>query len=182
MSEFWTYALETPASHLNAGWFWLFPLLSIHDAEEATFVWMNGSLHNSISYTTLDVPQMLITISFELAILVAASAWAAEPGASRLAIFICAVLLGGYAAHLYLRWRAHAYTLGVATGAAVRRVRRLLQSTLELMETGSPELDIGSDQYCFGCSYHVAFDPHRALGRTELRVRSTVLPDSRLSV
>jgi len=49
----------------------------------------------------------------------AAAAWAAEPGASHLAIFIFAVLLGGYTAHdfvhLYLGWRAHAYTLGVAT-------------------------------------------------------------------
>ena len=100
MSDFWTYALETPASHLNAGWFWLFPLLfAIHDAEEAAFVWMKGSFHNSISYSTLDVPQMLVAISFELAILMAAAAWAAEPGASRLAIFIFAVLLGGYAAH-----------------------------------------------------------------------------------
>jgi hypothetical protein len=120
MSEFWTNALETPVSHLGAGWFWLFPLLfAIHDAEEATFVWMKGSLHNSISYTTLDVPQMLMAISFELAILMSAAAWAAEPGASRLAIFMFAVLLGGYTAHgfvhLYLGWRNHGYTLGVAT-------------------------------------------------------------------
>ncbi|MGD1037594.1 MAG: HXXEE domain-containing protein [Roseiarcus sp.] len=120
MSEFWTNALETPGSHLSAGWFWLFPLLfAIHDAEEATYVWMKGSLHNSISYTTLNVPQTLVAISFELAIFMAAAAWATEPGASHLAIFAFAVLLGGYTAHgfvhLYLRWRAHQYTLGVAT-------------------------------------------------------------------
>ncbi|MGO9173894.1 MAG: HXXEE domain-containing protein [Rhodomicrobium sp.] len=120
MPELWTYALETPVSHLSAGWFWLFPLLfAIHDAEEATFVWMKGSLHNSISYTTLDVPQMLMAISFELAIFMSAAAWAADPGASRLAIFTFAVLLGGYTAHgfahLYLGWRKHGYTLGVAT-------------------------------------------------------------------
>jgi hypothetical protein len=120
MSEFWTNALETPVSHLSAGWFWLFPLLfAIHDAEEATFVWMKGSLHNSISYTTLNVPQTLVAISFELAIFMAAAAWATEPGASHLAIFAFAVLLGGYTAHgfvhLYLGWRAHQYTLGVAT-------------------------------------------------------------------
>jgi hypothetical protein len=120
MSEFRTNVLETPVSHLSAGWFWLFPLLfAIHDAEEATSVWMKGSLHNSISYTTLDVPQTLVAISFELAIFMSAAAWAAEPGASRLAIFTFAVLLGGYTAHgfvhLYLGWRAHGYTPGVAT-------------------------------------------------------------------
>ena len=120
MSEFWTNALETPASHLGAGWFWLFPLVFlIHDAEEATFVWIKGSLHNSISYRTSDVPQTLVAISFELAIFMAAAEWAGEPGALRLAIFIFAVLLGGYTAHgffhLYLGWRAHTYTLGVTT-------------------------------------------------------------------
>ena len=120
MLEFWTYALETPVSHLSAGWFWLFPLLfAIHDAEEAVFVWMKGSLNNSISYTPLDVPQMLMAISFELAILMSSAAWAADPGASRLAIFTFAVLLGGYTAHgfahLYLGWRKHGYTLGVTT-------------------------------------------------------------------
>jgi hypothetical protein len=63
----------------------VFPLLfAIHDAEEATYVWTKRSLHSSISYTTLDVPQMLVAISFELAILMAAAAWAADPGASRL--------------------------------------------------------------------------------------------------
>ena len=80
---------------------------------------MKGSLHNSISYTTLDVPQTLVAISFELAIFMAAAAWATEPSASHLAIFTFAVLLGGYTAHafvhLYLGWRAHQYTLGVAT-------------------------------------------------------------------
>jgi hypothetical protein len=60
-----------------------------------------------------------MAISFELAILMAASAWAAEAGAPRVTIFIFAMLLGGYAAHgfahLYLGWRAHGYPLGVAT-------------------------------------------------------------------
>src|SRR5271165_7012590 len=92
MSEFWTSALQSAGSHLSAGWFWLFPLLFlIHDAEEAAYVWMKGSLHNSISYTTLNVTQTLVAISFELTIFMAAAAWAAEPGAPRLAIFI----LGG---------------------------------------------------------------------------------------
>ena len=49
----------------------------------------------------------------------AAAAWATEPGASHLAIFTFAVLLGGYTVHgfvhLYLGWRARKYTLGVAT-------------------------------------------------------------------
>ena len=120
MSEFWTSALEPAGSHLSAGWFWLFPLLfAIHDAEEAAYVWMEGSLHNSISYTTLNVPQTLVAIGFELTIFMAAAAWATQPGASHLAIFTFAVLLGGYTAHgfvhLYLGWRAHRYTLGVAT-------------------------------------------------------------------
>ncbi len=120
MSEFWTSALESTGWRLSVGWFWLFPLVFlIHDAEEATFVWIKGSLHNSISYTTLDVPQTLAAISFELTIFMAAAAWAAEPGASHLAIFTFALLLGGYTAHgfvhLYLGWRAHEYTLGVAT-------------------------------------------------------------------
>ncbi len=120
MPEFWTTALDSTGSHLSAGWFWLFPLLFlIHDAEEAAYVWTKGSLHNSISYTTLNVTQTLVAISFELTIFMAAAALAAEPGASRLAIFIFAALLGGYTAHgfvhLYLGWRAHAYTLGVAT-------------------------------------------------------------------
>jgi len=120
MSEFWTYALETPASHLNAGWFWLLPLLfAIHDAEEAAFVWMKGSFHNSISYSTLDVPQMLVAISFELAILMAASPWGA--GAGRVAssdLYIRRAvgrLCGARSCQLYLGWRAHGYTLGVAT-------------------------------------------------------------------
>jgi hypothetical protein len=120
MSEFWTSALEPAGSHLSAGWFWLFPLLfAIHDAEEAAYVWMEGSLHNSISYTTLNVPQTLVAIGFELTIFMAAAAWATAPGASHLATFTFAVLLGGYTAHgffhLYLGQRAHQYTLGVAT-------------------------------------------------------------------
>jgi hypothetical protein len=94
-------------------------LFTIHDAEEATSVWIKGSLHNSISYTPLNVLQMLVAISFELTIFAAAASWAAEPGAPRLAIFIFAVLLGGYTAHgfahLYMGWRAKEYTLGVAT-------------------------------------------------------------------
>ncbi len=120
MSQLWTYALGSAGSHLGAGWFWLFPLLfTIHDAEEATSVWIKGSLHNSISYTPLNVLQMLVAISFELTIFAAAASWAAEPGAPRLAIFIFAVLLGGYTAHgfahLYMGWHAKHYTLGVAT-------------------------------------------------------------------
>jgi len=120
MSGLWTSALESAGSHLSAGWFWLFPLLfAIHDAEEAAYVWKEGSLHNSISYTTLNVTQTLVAISFELTIFMAAAAWATQPGASHLAIFTFAVLLGGYTAHgfvhLYLGWRAHQYTLGVAT-------------------------------------------------------------------
>ena len=120
MSELWTSAFESAGPPLGAGWFWLFPLLfAIHDGEEATFVWMKGSLHNSISYTTLNVPQTLVAISFELTIFMTAAAWAAEPAASRLAILTFAVLLGGYTAHgfvhLYLGWCAHKYTLGVAT-------------------------------------------------------------------
>ena len=120
MSEFWTNALEASGGRLGAGWFWLFPLVFlIHDAEEANFVWNKGSLHNSISHTTLDVPQTLVAISFELAIFMAAAAWAGVAGAPRLAIFVFAVLLGGYTAHgffhLYLGWRAQGYTLGVAT-------------------------------------------------------------------
>ena len=111
MSELWTSAFESAGPPLGAGWFWLFPLLfAIHDGEEATFVWMKGSLHNSISYTTLNVPQTLVAISFELTIFMTAAAWAAEPAASRLAILTFAVLLGGYTAHgfvhLYLGWRA----------------------------------------------------------------------------
>jgi len=120
MSEFLTFALDAPGPRLSAGWFWLFPLVFlIHDAEEATFVWIKGSLHNSISYRTLDLPQTLVAISFELAVFMAAAAWAGEPGAPRLAIFVFAVLLGGYTAHgffhLYLGARAADYTLGVAT-------------------------------------------------------------------
>ena len=120
MSELWTHALEAPVGRLGARWFWLFPLVFlIHDAEEATFVWIKGSLHNSISYRTLDVPQTLVAISFELAVFMAAAAWAGEAGAPRLAIFVFAVLLGSYTTHglfhLYLGWRAHGYTLGVAT-------------------------------------------------------------------
>jgi uncharacterized protein with HXXEE motif len=120
MLEYWTGALEPAGVHLGAGWFWLFPLLfAIHDAEEAAYVWKEGSLHNSISYTTLNVTQTLVAISFELTIFMAAAAWATEPGASQLALFMFAVLLGGYTAHgfvhLYLGWRAHKYTLGVVT-------------------------------------------------------------------
>ena len=120
MSEFWTSALEPAGSQLGAGWFWLFPLLfAIHAAEEAAYVWTKGSLRNSISYITLNVPQTMVAILFELTIFMAAAAWATEPGASHLAIFTFAVLLGGYTAHgfvhLYLGWRAHQYTLGVAT-------------------------------------------------------------------
>lgn len=40
-----------------------------------------------------------LAISFEFAIFMVAAAWAAEPGASHLAIFLFAVLLGGYTAH-----------------------------------------------------------------------------------
>jgi len=120
MSQLWTYALGSAGSNLGAGWFWLFPLLfMMHDAEEGTAVWIKGSLHNSISDKPLNVLQMLAAISFELTIFAAAASWAAEPGATRLAIFIFAVLLGGYTAHgfvhLYMGWHAKHYTLGVAT-------------------------------------------------------------------
>ena len=120
MSQLSTYALGSAGSHLGAGCFWRFPLLfTIHDAEEATSVWIKGSLHNSIFYTPLNLLQMLVAISFELTIFAAAASWPAEPGAPRLAIFIFAVLLGGYTAHgfvhLSMRWHAKHYTLGAAT-------------------------------------------------------------------
>jgi len=120
MWSFWTYALESPNSHLSAGWFWLFPLLFlIHDAEEATSVWITGSLHNSLSCKPLNVLQMLVAISFELTIFGAAAAWAAQAGSPRLAILVFAVFLGGYTAHgfahLYMGWHAKKYTMGVAT-------------------------------------------------------------------
>jgi hypothetical protein len=87
--------------HLSAGWFRLFPLLfAIHDAEEATFVWMMGGLHNSISYTTLDVPRMLMAISFELAMFMTAAAWAAAPGG----IASGDLHLRGVAGRLYGPW------------------------------------------------------------------------------
>jgi len=50
-----------------------------------------------------DVPQTFVAISLELDVLMSAAAWAAEPGASRLAIFAFAVLLGGYTAHGFVR-------------------------------------------------------------------------------
>jgi hypothetical protein len=120
MSAIWTSLFESAPSHLSAGWFWLFPLLFLlHDSEEAYFVWMKGSLHNSISYVTLDVPQTLTAIGFELTAFMAAAAWAATPGTPRAAVYAFAVLLGGYTAHgfvhLYMGWRARKYTLGVAT-------------------------------------------------------------------
>ena len=128
-------------------------LFAIHDAEEATFVWMKGSLHNSISYTTLDVPQMLMAISFELAILMSAAAWAAEPGASRLAIFMFAVLLGGYTAHgfvhLYLGWRAHQYTLGVATALPLVVFGGLLIYG-KLIETGTLRWTLAAASFVLG--------------------------------
>ena len=74
-------------------------LFAIHDAEAAAYVWKEGSLHNSISYRTLNVTQTLVAISFELTIFMAAAAWATQLGASHLAIFTFAVLLGGYTAH-----------------------------------------------------------------------------------
>jgi hypothetical protein len=80
MSQLWASAFQSAGLHLSAGWFWLFPLLFlIHDGEEATYVWMKGSPHNSISSTTLNLPQMLVAISFEPTYLMAAAAWAAEP-------------------------------------------------------------------------------------------------------
>jgi hypothetical protein len=154
MSEFWNSTLESAGSHLSAGWFWLFPLLfAIHDAEEAAYVWMKGGLHNSISYTTLNVPQTLVAISFELAIFMAAAAWAAEPGASHLAIFTFAVLLGGYTAHgfshLYLGWRAHQYTLGVAT-ALPCVVFGGLFIYAKLIETGTLSWTLAAASFVFG--------------------------------
>jgi hypothetical protein len=60
-----------------------------------------------------------MALSFELTLFAAAAAWAAEPGATRLAIFVFAVLPGGYTArgfaHRYKGWHAKKYTLGVAT-------------------------------------------------------------------
>ncbi|MGO9358607.1 MAG: HXXEE domain-containing protein [Xanthobacteraceae bacterium] len=154
MSEFWTSALESAGSHLGAGWFWLFPLVfAIHDAEEATSVWIKGSLHNSISYTTLNVTQMLMAISFELTIFMAAAAWAAEPGAWRLAIFTFAVLLGGYTAHgfvhLYLGWRAHRYTLGVATALPLVVFGGVLIYA-KLIETGTLSWTLAAASFVLG--------------------------------
>jgi hypothetical protein len=120
MLRLWTYAVVPAEHHLASGWFWLFPLLfAIHDAEEATAVWIVGSLHNSISYKPLNVLQMLVAISLELTIFAASAAWVAEPDASHLAIFVFSVFLGGYTAHgffhLYMGWRAKRYTMGVAS-------------------------------------------------------------------
>jgi hypothetical protein len=64
---------------------------------------MKGCLHNSISYMTLNVPQTLVAISFELAIIMGAAARAPEPGASQRVIFTFAVLLGGYTAHGFVQ-------------------------------------------------------------------------------
>ena len=119
-SQFWLSTPKSSGLHLNAGWFWLFPLLFLmHDAEEATFVWIKGSLHNSISYITLDFPETLVAISFELTLFMLSAAFATVPDASNLAIFTFAIFLGGYTAHgfvhLYMGWRAHKYTLGVVT-------------------------------------------------------------------
>jgi len=181
MSGLWTSAFESAGSHLSAGWFWLFPLLfAIHDAEEAAYVWTKGSLRNSISYITLNVPQTMAAILFELTIFMAAAAWATEPGASHLAIFTFAVLLGGYTAHgfvhLYLGWRAHQYTLGVAT--ALPFVVFHLRQT---HRNRDPELDVGGSQLCSRGSSHVALDPCCSPGRFDLGLRSAVLRRARRS-
>jgi hypothetical protein len=155
MSGLWTSAFESAGSHLSAGWFWLFPLLfAIHDAEEAAYVWKEGSLHNSISYTTLNVTQTLVAISFELTIFMAAAAWATQPGASHLAIFTFAVLLGGYTAHaffnhLYLGWRAHEYTLGVATALPLVVFGGLFIYA-KLIETGTLSWTLAAASFVLG--------------------------------
>jgi hypothetical protein len=182
MSELWTSAFESAGSQLSAGWFWLFPLLfAIHDAEEAAYVWKEGSLHNSISYTTLNVTQTLVAISFELTIFMAAAAWATEPGASHLAIFTFAVLLGGYTAHGFVhqsrvaRPPVHSWC---RNSVAVGRVRRLVHLR-ETHRNRDPELDFGRSQFCSRHSCHVAFDPRCSLGRLDLRLRSAVLQRAR---
>jgi hypothetical protein len=121
-------------------------LFAIYDAEEAAYVWMKRSLHNSISYTTL-IARTLVAISFELAIFMAAAAWATESGTSNLAIFTlrcCCYMAHGFF-HLYL---------GCAPTST-------LSASLPFVVFG---LFI----------YDVAFDPCCSLGRFDLRLRSAV--------
>ena len=107
-------------SDLNPLWFWLFPLMfAVHDLEEAAFVWLKERSSGAGSAARPGARQMLVLTGLELAILMAASALAAAPGASPVAVFAYAVLLGGYTAHgfvhLYRGWRARRYTVGEAT-------------------------------------------------------------------
>ena len=120
---------------------------------EAAYVWKEGSLHNSISYTTLNVTQTFVAISFELTIFMAAAAWATEPGASHLTIFTFAVLLGGYMAHgfvhLNLGWRAHQYTLGVATALPLVVFGGLFIYA-KLIETGTLSRTLAAASFVLG--------------------------------
>ena len=180
MSELWTSAFESAGPHLGAGWFWLFPLLfAIHDGEEATFVWMKGSLHNSISYMTLNVPQTLVAISFELTIFMTAAAWAAEP-ARRVAsgdLNVCGVVGRLYGPRFcpslsrVVRAQVHSWC---SNSVAVRCVRRLVHLR-QTHRNRDAELDVGCSQFCSRHSCHVAFDPWCSLGRFDLRLRSSVL-------
>ena len=122
-----------------------------------------------------------MAIGFELTIFMAAAAWATEPGASHLAIFAFAVLLGGYTAHgfvhLYLGWRARQYTLGVATALPLVVFGGLLIYAKH--RNGDPELDVGRSRFCARQSCHVAFDLGCSPGRLDPRLRSAVLRRAR---
>ena len=191
MSEFWTYALESAGSHLGAGWFWLFPLVfAIHDAEEATSVWIKGSLHNSDILHDVGCDPDAHGYLFRVDHLYGGRRLGGGAGCVTLAIFTFAVLLGGYTAHgfvhLYLGWRAHGYTLGVATALPLVVFGGVLIYA-KLIETGTLSWTLAASQFCSRRAYHVALDPRRSPGRPDLRLRSVVLqsrkwPDSNICI
>ena len=178
MSGLWTSALNSAGSHLSAGWFWLFPLLfAIHDAEEASYVWKEGSLHNSISYTTLNVAPDTRGYLIRVDHLYGGRGLGDGAGC----VTSGDLHIRGAVGRIYgprfcpslsrvARPQVHSWCRNSAAARCIRRLVHLRQTH----RNGDPELDVGRSQFCSRHSCHVAFDLGRSEGRLDLRLRSAV--------
>jgi len=127
-----------------------FPLCSRSTTPKRLPMSDERSLRNSISYITLNVPQTMVAILFELTIFMAAAAWATEPGASHLRSSHLRYCWGIYRP----RFRPPLSRLArppvhsrCRNRVAVRCIRRLVHLR-QTHRNRDLELDVGGRQFC----------------------------------